>query len=197
MSRETGASRPDETGRATEDVTRHIRERANTVLGEAKEAVADVVREVGDRATEATETIRDKAEVLAEDGKAAGADQIAGFARAARTAADDLDKQSPEIAGYVRQAAYGIEQAANSVRNRSVGEFVEMMGSFARTQPTAFFGSAVLAGFVMSRFVKSRADRPTQQLGTRPESASRESGDRIDRRTEMPSMPSTIGEMPS
>jgi uncharacterized phage infection (PIP) family protein YhgE len=197
MSKATRSNRSDLSGRTTEGAEHDFRQRADEALGEAKAAVADVAREVGDRATEAAETVRDKAEELAEDGKAAGADQIEGFARAARTAADDLDKQSPEIAGYVRQAADGIEQAANSVRNRSVGELVEMMGSFARTQPTAFFGSAVLAGLVMSRFVKSRADRPTQQPGSASATASSESGERVDRRSEMPSMPSTIGEMPS
>jgi hypothetical protein len=195
MSKETRASRPDVSRRTTEEAGRDFRQSADTAFGEAKAAVADAAREVGDRVTEAAETARDKAEELASEGKAAGADQIEGFARAARTAANDLDKQSPEIAGYVRQAADGIEQAANSVRNRSVGEFVEMMGSFARTQPTAFFGSAVLAGFVMSRFVKSRADRPTHQPGSMPASAT--PAQRVDRRTEMPSMPSTIGEMPS
>jgi uncharacterized phage infection (PIP) family protein YhgE len=198
MSKETKTSRPDASGRTMEDAGRDFGQSADTALSEAKAAVADAAREAGDRATEAAETVREKAEELAEDGKAAGADQIEGFARAARTAADDLDKQSPHIAGYVRQAADGIEQAANSVRNRSVGEFVEMMGSFARTQPTAFFGSAVLAGFVMSRFVKSRADRPTQRPGSEPAVATpvREA-ERVDRRTEMPSMPPTFGEMPS
>jgi uncharacterized phage infection (PIP) family protein YhgE len=196
MSNETKASRPDVSGRTMGDVEPDLRQRANTAFGDAKAAVTDAAREVGDRVTEAAETVRDKAEGLAEEGKAAGADQIKGFARAARTAAADLEQQSPEIAGYVRQAADGIEQAASSVRNRSVGEFVEMMASFARTQPTAFFGSTVLAGFVMSRFVKSRADQSTQQPGS--VSATRTpAAEQADLRAEMPSMPSTIGEMPS
>ncbi|MDW6025903.1 hypothetical protein SAZ10_29505 [Mesorhizobium sp. BAC0120] len=88
---------------------------------------------------------------LADRGKLAGADQMAEFARAGRGAADDLEKQSPEVASYVRQAADGLERAASSIRSRIIGEFVDVIDDFARRQPAAFFGGTVLAGFVLSR----------------------------------------------
>ena len=130
-----------------------------STIDNAKDAISDTAKNVSEGAANVAQDAKERAQELAERGKAMGADQIQGFAQVARGAADDLEKQSPEIAGHVRQAADGLERAASSVRGRSVGEFVDMVDDFARRQPTAFFGSAVLAGFVISRFMTSRADR--------------------------------------
>ena len=167
---------------------------AKAAWTDAREAAADATQEIGDRAKEAAQTARDKTEELAEQGKTAGADHMKGFARAARGAAENLEEQSPEIARYVRQAADGLDQAADSVRNRSVGEFVEMVQDFARRQPAAFFGSTVLAGFVLSRFVKSRSDRTSQtrsddEFDRGRSDAARDRGERETARPDGPDLP--------
>jgi ElaB/YqjD/DUF883 family membrane-anchored ribosome-binding protein len=192
---------------------------AKSTIDNAKEAISDAAQSVSDSAKNAAQSARDKAEELAEHGKEAGANRIEGFAQVARNTADDLEKQSPEIAGYVRQAADGLERAASSVRGRSVGEFVDMVDDFARRQPAAFFGSAVLAGFVLSRFIKSRAvqsyastgqgrsyrgtgDQRHEQTGSRT-MAERQRQTGTETRygsggigQTMSSTPSSIGEMP-
>jgi hypothetical protein len=160
---------------------------------QAKEAVTGAAREISDIAKDAAGGARDKAEDIADRGKLAGADQMTGFARAARGAADDLEKQSPEVASYVRQAADGLERTASSVRGRSIGEFVEMIDDFARRQPAAFFGGTVLAGFVLSRFVKSRADRNLRTSTPWSRPAANTSG----AVRPQPMSSSNIGEMPS
>ncbi|MBS3647335.1 hypothetical protein KEU06_01685 [Pseudaminobacter sp. 19-2017] len=192
---------------------------AKSTSDNAKEAISDAAHTVSDSAKDAAQSARDKAEEFAEHGKEAGANRIEGFAQVARNTADDLEKQSPEIAGYVRQAADGLERAASSVRGRSVGEFVDMVDDFARRQPAAFFGSAVLAGFVLSRFIKSRTvqsyanagqDRSYGGAGARrgEQAGSRAMAEGLRQTgTEtrygsggvgqtMPSTPSSIGEMP-
>jgi hypothetical protein len=40
---------------------------------------------------------------------------------------------------------------------------VRSLNNFARSQPAAFFGGAVLAGFALSRFFKSSAEPSGQQ----------------------------------
>jgi hypothetical protein len=166
-------------------------------LGQAKSAITDAAHEIGDQAKEAAQTARDKAEELAEQGKTVGAGQMEGFARVARGAADDLEQQSPEIARFVRQAADGLEQAASSVRSRSMGELVDMFQDMARRQPIALFGSSVLAGFMLSRFVKSRSDREAPRQGP-AKGQGQESGTRAGgMRDKLPTMPSTVGEMRS
>jgi uncharacterized phage infection (PIP) family protein YhgE len=166
--------------------------------------IANAAGDVGEYAANAAQTARDKATEFAEKGKAAGAGRMEGFARAARRAADDLQEESPEIAGYVRQAADGLQQASSSVRSRSVGEIMDMVEDFARRQPTAYFGGAVLAGFVLSRFVKSRPDRSRTYPGaqafretSRPRQGSApNTGMPSATRDDMPSTSSSIGEIP-
>ena len=41
------------------------------------------------------------------------------------------------------------------MRNRDMSEIVGNVQAFARKQPTAFFGAAVLLGFAAVRFIKS------------------------------------------
>jgi hypothetical protein len=164
-------------------------------------AVANAAGDIGESAANAAETVRDKASEFAERGKEAGAGRMEGFARAARRAADDLQEDSPQIAGYVRQAADGLQQASSSVRGRSVGEIMDMVEDFARRQPTAYFGGAVLAGFVLSRFVKSRPDRSRRYQGLSETSRRRQgsapnAGMSSAKRDDLPSTSSSIGEIP-
>ena len=73
-------------------------------------------------------------------------------------AADDLETQIPGAADYVHEAADRLEQASAALKERSLDDLVGTLGQFARNQPVAFFGTTVLAGFVLSRFLKSSAE---------------------------------------
>lgn len=94
---------------------------------------------------------------LAEKQKQAGADQIGGVARAVHGAAREIEQNMPQAAGFIHDAATRLEGAAASLRERSVDDLMRSLNDFARTQPAAFFGGAVLAGFALSRFLKSSA----------------------------------------
>ena len=54
--------------------------------------------------------------------------------------------------------ASSVGQLAQTMRDRSMRDLVGEVESIARQQPVAFFGAAVLAGFALSRFVKSSAE---------------------------------------
>jgi hypothetical protein len=97
---------------------------------------------------------RDAATNLVETPKAAGADAIEGVGRAVRNAANDIGKESPVVAGYVRDAAASIDKMAGGLRDHSVGDLLAMVTKFGREQPVAFFAGAVVAGFALSRFIK-------------------------------------------
>ncbi len=146
----------------------------------AADSVSDRYRPVGDdRISAATADLRDQAGRAAHDAKgaassiaetararlndmlgqqkAAGADRIAGVAKAAHSAAGDLDKTNPHMARLVRTAAENVDKIADDVRSRDIGQVFSSLADFGRKQPVAFFGGAVLAGFVLSRFLKSDA----------------------------------------
>ncbi len=63
------------------------------------------------------------------------------------------------MAGYARQAASSLDRVADAVSQQSVDDVVETIEHFARRQPAAFVGGAVLTGFALARFAKSSADR--------------------------------------
>ena len=111
----------------------------------------------------ASVTVKDRARTLAEQQKQAGADQIGGVARAVYEAAREIELKMPQAAGFIHDAAAKLEGAAASLRERSVDELVGSFSKFARKQPAAFFGGAVLAGFALSRFLKSSAEPSDEQ----------------------------------
>jgi hypothetical protein len=128
------------------------KDRASTG-GTLAEAVSEFSSKVGGVA-------RAAATNLAERPKAAGADALEGVGRAVRNAADDIGKESPIVAGYVRDAAVHIDKAAGGLRDHTVGDLLAMVTKFGRNQPVAFFAGAVVAGFALSRFAKVGVSEP-------------------------------------
>jgi hypothetical protein len=154
-----------------------LKSEAQRVASELGTQGAKVVEDVKAAKDELSSAAAAKAEALAEQGKQAGYERGAGLADATRRAADDLEETSPEIARHIRTAADSIESVANSLRERSVGELMQDASGFARQQPVAFFGAAVLAGFAIARWRRAgRARRrscnsarrwPRARLGSR------------------------------
>jgi hypothetical protein len=102
--------------------------------------------------------LADRARDLAEDQKSHGAERLGGFARAVHSAATEIERDLPQAAGYIHEAADRLQRASSAVRNQSIEEIIAAIDDFARRQPVAFFGGSVLAGFVLSRFLKSTTD---------------------------------------
>ncbi len=123
-----------------EDVTRQVKEQASNLTENAKDAVSGA---------------SDKLRSVAEDQKNAGADFVTGLAAAARRAAGEFDDQIPQAGDYIRRAADQIDNTSDAIRQRNLSELLEGVQDFARSQPTAFLGATVLAGFVAIRFLKS------------------------------------------
>jgi hypothetical protein len=70
------------------------------------------------------------------------------------------------VAGnYIRKAAAQIENAADALREGNFNDLVQGAQKFARNQPTAFFGLALLAGFGAVRFLKSASVESDRNTG--------------------------------
>jgi hypothetical protein len=87
-------------------------------------------------------------------------------ASAVDRAAGDLEEASPHTARLIRQAAARVEDFSSQIRDRSVDDLVVTARDFARRQPVAVFGGAVVAGILLSRFLKSTAE--TSTISDRP-----------------------------
>jgi hypothetical protein len=92
---------------------------------------------------------------FAERQKAAGADNVARLGRAVHGAAEQLGDELPQAAGYIHSAADTLQNASSALRERSAEDLVSDFLGFARRQPAAAFAGAMLAGFALSRFIKS------------------------------------------
>jgi hypothetical protein len=129
--------------------------------GPITEAVKDIGGKLGGVA-------RDAAVNMGEAPKAAGVDAIEGVGRAVRNAADEIGKESPLVAGYVRDAAASIDKVAGGLRDHTIGDLVDIVTRFGRQQPVAFFAGAIVAGFALSRFVKSGMNESAPPAETVP-----------------------------
>jgi hypothetical protein len=120
--------------------------------GDAASLVSSATEALKNRAAD---VIKDTASDYAEARKREGAERIKGLGRAVHGAADEIGKEIPAAADYVHTAASSLESAADELRNRSIEDLIGTFTRFARQQPAAAFAGAVLAGFVLSRFLKS------------------------------------------
>lgn len=122
---------------------------------EFKEDMAGLGGEARAKASEAAQATIEEARNLAEEQKSAAADNVVRLSRAVHGAADQLGKELPQAAGYIHSAADRLQSASSALRERSVEDLVSGFGDFARNQPAAAFAASVLAGFALSRFLKS------------------------------------------
>jgi ElaB/YqjD/DUF883 family membrane-anchored ribosome-binding protein len=100
----------------------------------------------------------DKLKETVDGQKTAGADYVHGIADAMRRASREFESDVPIAATYMRKAAEQVENVSQSIKNGDIEDLVRTAQSFARRQPTAFFGIAALAGFGVIRFLKSSSD---------------------------------------
>lgn len=117
---------------------------------EVSEQATSVADSAKDLASRASEKLLDSVE----DQKAAGADFVSGMAGALRRAANEFG-ELPQAAQYIRLAANQVDSVSDAFRKRDLRQLVSDVQGFARRQPTAFLGIAVIAGFAAVRFLKT------------------------------------------
>ena len=86
---------------------------------------------------------------------ASGATDKMNIAQVVHRAAGEFEREIPQAGQYIHSAANQIDTVAKAVRDRDIGQLYNEVRDFARRQPTAFFGGAVILGFAAIRFFKS------------------------------------------
>lgn len=140
------------------------KEAARKVADVAKDAARATYDAVSAQASELASSVAGELETSAEDQKRRGAETMRTFAGAVQHAAAELDQQSPVVARQFRTAAQKVEGLSESLRDRSIRDLVNDASDLARRQPLWFFGGAIVAGFALSRFLKSSAVASTQSF---------------------------------
>jgi hypothetical protein len=136
----------------------------------AADPTAGDIPTISDRAksdiAQAAETAKIEARRIASQQKEAGADRLGDVAGAVHGAARSLEAGMPQMATYVHDAAVRLEDAAKTLRTRNVDDIMDDVSRFARSQPALFFGGAMLAGFALSRFLRSSAPNGSSGPGS-------------------------------
>ncbi len=139
------------------------------VSGQAQAAAEDLKRHARDLAEDA----KARARAAANQQKDVAADRVHGFASALRTAADDLSGRDQRLAAScVEQAADSLERVSDALQGQNFDELIGGVEDFARRQPVAFLGGAVLTGLVLARFMKSSAARRQPEAAGYPPAGS-------------------------
>ena len=94
------------------------------------------------------------------------AESISGFASSLREATKEFDDR-PGIREFVDTAAGGLEQVADSIRERSFNEIFEYGEDMIRRRPGAVAAATLVAGFLVARFIKSSAENIREAEATR------------------------------
>ena len=155
--------------------SREIKDKASGLVDAASNTVKDKASEFVDTAKDVASQASDKLKKAVDGQKSAGADYVGSLANTIRRAAKEFDGDLPIAGTYIRKAAGQVEGIADTIRTGNFNDLMRGAQSFARRQPTAFLGMAVLAGFGVVRFLKSSAD-DADRSGTQSASFTRYSG---------------------
>jgi ElaB/YqjD/DUF883 family membrane-anchored ribosome-binding protein len=149
---------------AGRDLQRSAADLAQSSAEVVKTQASEFVDAAKDIASQASDRIQEKVS----DQKGVGANYIGNFADTMYRAAGEFDSDIPLAAKYIRKAASQVEEVSDAIRKGDFNDLVRGAQSFARKQPTAFLGLAVLAGFGIVRFLKSSAISSGQSAAASP-----------------------------
>jgi hypothetical protein len=117
-----GKSETESVRSEAEGVTERVKEKAGELKRQAKETIHDM---------------RERARSAVDQQKHATVRGVEGIAHALRTASDELrDRGQPMVAEYSRYAAEGLENLAQSLDRRDVGEFVRISSNSRASGPS-------------------------------------------------------------
>jgi methionine synthase II (cobalamin-independent) len=160
--------------------SREIKDKAIELASASSETVQKQASDFVDAAKEVASQATDKLKQTVDGQKSAGADYVGSLAGTIRRAAREFDSDLPIAGTYIRKAASQVEGVADTIRTGNFRDLVRAAQSFARRQPTAFLGMAVLAGFGAVRFLKSSAD-DAEDSRSHPASGDSYSGTSVNR----------------
>ena len=144
-----------------------VKQRADEAFRATADAAQDKFKEAGDAAKDLASGTMDQIRGQAREQQRTGAEFIERLAGNVREAARAFESDVPFAARGINSAADYVEDTAEKIRNGSFRDLLDGATDFAKRQPAAFLGVAVLAGFAAVRFLKaSGGDSPSSRPGT-------------------------------
>jgi hypothetical protein len=168
----SAGAKSDEAAASTESLAdqalsagQDLTEKAKDLAGNSADALKAHASDFADAAKDVASQATDKLKSAVNDRKSSGAEYVGTLADTMRRAAREFDTDLPIAGTYIRKAAEQVDGVSEGIRNGNLNDLVRSAQTFARRQPTAFLGIAVLTGFGVVRFLKSSAESGSQ-VGT-------------------------------
>ena len=153
-----GARRSSTTSDWTTTATKTAKESSASSFAE------ESAERVKQAASEAAETVTSGVKQLLDRQVKGGAEMLGTVARSANRAAEDLERDAPQVAGLVRTFAGRMDEYADQLRAQSFDQLARNASDFTRRQPALVFGLAALAGFFALRTLKSSPSVPAPSI---------------------------------
>jgi hypothetical protein len=163
-------SERSEDARPEEDsgVRQKIKEAAGEAFSKASETARDAGGKARRAATDAAATMSDHVMDVLNDQLGAGARSVGHVARAMNVAAEDLERESPLIAGLLRNSAENVDRYSDQLENQTVEGLFKATADATRRQPALMFGLAAVAGFFAFRTFRSAGASHMSSPPTQP-----------------------------
>lgn len=142
---------------AVHDTAATAKETVGKLAGDVKGAAGDFKAAAIGQTRELYETARQQATTFADRRKDEAAQSVSDLAASLRQTGKAFEER-PNIHGFVGSAADGLEQLATGLRDRSFADIYGDVEAYARRSPATVGAVAVVAGFLLARFIKSSAD---------------------------------------
>ena len=132
----------------------NVKGEAHAAMSEAQSRLGAVADEARTEAGKLAEQARRRAELAADEYRNRAAEQGHSMAERLRAAGQEFGSGSlPDR--YVGRMADSLSDAADAFSRKDLGSLIADSASFARRNPAAFVGGAMLLGFAAARFLKS------------------------------------------
>ena len=138
-----------------EGLSQRVAKATSDAFTSASSIASDAASKAKEAASETAATVTGQVKTLLDGQVSSGADMVGHVAGAVKRAAQELDRNAPQLAGLVRTAADRMDDYAGGLRDQSVDQLVKAASDFTRRQPAMVFGLAALAGFFALRTLKS------------------------------------------
>jgi hypothetical protein len=146
--RDPSTANRDGVGQRTSKVASDAYTAASRMAGETAEKAKQV-------ASDTAATVTGQVKHLLDEKVTGGAELVGHLGGAVKRAAQELDRDAPQLAGLVRIAGDRIDGYADGLRDQSAEQLMRSAADFTRRQPALVFGLAALAGFFAMRTLKS------------------------------------------
>jgi ElaB/YqjD/DUF883 family membrane-anchored ribosome-binding protein len=135
--------------------TEDLKQQAQQVKSEIKDQTQQVLDEAKQKGREIADQAQHKAEDMLGEQQHRLAGQIDGVASALQNTARQLDTDQEWLARGAEHAAQSLSSMAGAMRDKDFSTLVNELESYTRRQPAVVLGGAAVAGFLLSRFLKS------------------------------------------